>query len=127
MPIYNRLITSPPPFAEELISLDDNLICRWHSTIPSYFADDDHFPVDARYALGHGINMWRWRNLRIIMYRKYLVRWAHDHAAARDGNYTWHERVAVDRCLNAARETVESATYSWSINLHNRLAAWYVL
>ena len=127
MPIYNRLITGHTPSAEELVAMDEKYIETWRSTIPSYFRDDDHLPINARYALVHTINLARWRNLRIIMYRRFLVKWARDHAVRRESDCSWHERIAVDRCLAASQETIAALTYLWPINVHNRLATFYSL
>ncbi|EXJ77050.1 hypothetical protein A1O3_10208 [Capronia epimyces CBS 606.96] len=131
MRIYNRLISNPVPSAAELISLDDDLIQGWLASLPSYYCDAD-LPLPKGFLLGHAIGRWRFRLLRIIMYRPFLIRWAQDgsgsglsspsHAAAATA-----ESIATMRCFKAAEECISCIYQFWAAATHTRLAAWYVL
>lgn len=126
MSIYNRLISPPFPSAAELVALDEDRICGWLSEVPSYFDDNAALPFGSEHAVGHDISKWRFRNLRIMMYRPFLIRWAQDasHCPASD---TSAESLAITRCLGAAKETIISIQESWLSQKHTRLAAWYAL
>lgn len=124
MTIYNRLISNPPPRADQLISLDESVTCVWLNKVPHYFNDDAGVTIDPRYALVHGINTWRFRNLRIICYRPFLVRWA---LQAETEVLSWDEQSAADRCLQAAQESITHIQNFWNTKYQTRLTAFYVL
>ncbi|KAH0360596.1 hypothetical protein KCU65_g9301, partial [Aureobasidium melanogenum] len=125
MPIYNRLISNPPPLPEELLTLDSTIVENWLSQVPHYFQDSSGPNLEDRFALPHGINCWRYRNLRIVIFRPLLVKWA-----LQDGleeTLTWHEQEATNRCLRAARESIASIQNFWKSRPQTRLTAFYVL
>ena len=125
MPIYNRLISNPPPLPEELLTLDSTIVEAWLSQVPHYFHDSSGPHLEDRFALPHGINCWRYRNLRIVIFRPLLVKWA-----SQDGHeesLTWHEQEATNRCLRAARESIASIQNFWKSRQQTRLTAFYVL
>ncbi|KAF4126771.1 Fungal trans [Geosmithia morbida] len=134
MNVYNRLITGTFPAAAELVSLDDQYIGSWLSQVPHYYQVFP--PPGSAYSLGVGISQWRYRNLRIVMYRPFLVRWALSNAAAAataqpsaaaSSSSSSTESLAVFRCLDAAKESIASIEEYWNTRSHSRLAAWYVL
>ena len=127
MRIYNRLISKPFPSAEELIALDDEFIGGWLHALPPYFRDDDFLVLNPDYALGHSISKWRFRNTRIIMYRPFLIRWALNSNQLHQDIFSGAEHMATSRCLNAAKESINSISLFWQSHTHTRLAAWYVL
>lgn len=122
MGIYNRLITGPFPTAAELVALDDESIGAWLAQWPRYYSAFP--PAGSKYALGVGITKWRYRNLRIVMYRPFLVRWA---LSSSPYDQQASSSTAVFRCLDAAKETILSVEEYWTSRSHFRLAAWYVL
>ncbi|EXJ69541.1 uncharacterized protein A1O5_07577 [Cladophialophora psammophila CBS 110553] len=130
--IYNRLISNPIPSAAELISLDDELIEGWLSSLPPYYRDDD-LPLPNQYLLGHAISRWRFRIMRIIMYRPFLIRWAQDSldvataTPISPSQGASAETIATKRCFKAAEECISAIFQFWSSGTHTRLAAWYVL
>ncbi|KFZ16069.1 hypothetical protein V502_05268 [Pseudogymnoascus sp. VKM F-4520 (FW-2644)] len=89
-PVYHRLISNPPPAAHELLSLQQP-IDLWEASIPPYFQLDNpdvhqhDALILARYRL-----TWRAANLRIILFRPVVLRWAarrwtaHDISEAED-------------------------------------------
>ncbi|OBT66781.1 hypothetical protein VE03_04002 [Pseudogymnoascus sp. 23342-1-I1] len=125
MGIYNRLITGSFPTATELITLDDENIGAWLAEWPRYYSAFP--PAGSKYALGVGITQWRYRNLRIVMYRPFLVRWALSSLPYDRQASSSPESLAVFRCLDAAKETILSVEEYWASRSHFRLAAWYVL
>ena len=126
MRIYNRLISTPFPSAEELILLDDELIEGWLRDLPCYFRNDD-VSLDPMYPLAHCISRLRFRNLRVIMYRPFLIRWALDLEASQQGRLSNAENIATNRCFEAAKESINLIVAFWASCTHTRLAAWYVL
>ncbi|OCT48124.1 Zn(II)2Cys6 transcription factor [Cladophialophora carrionii] len=130
--IYNRLISNPIPSATELIALDDEFIDGWLKSLPPYFRDDN-LPLPHEYLLGHAISRWRFRIMRIIMYRPFLIRWAQDRLDATvtspmsPSQAQSAESIATKRCLKAAEECISAIFDFWSSATHTRLAAWYVL
>ncbi|KAF4461442.1 Regulatory GAL4 [Fusarium albosuccineum] len=125
MTVYNRLITSPFPSATELITLDDLCIGSWLAQVPYYYLAVP--PPDSEHALGMGISEWRYRNLRIVMYRPFLVRWARSSTQNYQQNLTSSENLAVFRCLDAAKESITHIQGYWTSRSHSRLAAFYIL
>lgn len=120
------MISKPLPTAEELISLDAELLEPWIAQVPEWFREDS--VVEARYSLAHAVMQWRYRNFRIIMYRPFVIRMV---LASRNDQST-HNASDADlrayiQCLEDARITIESISKYWAKNEHNRLAAWYAL
>ena len=124
MKIYSRVISEPPPSAETLIALDDSIIGSWLARVPQWFDDNATYTMNAQYALVHGLNVWRFRNLRIVMFRPFLVKWASQDATQEQ---SWDEQIATERCLQAASESITHIQAFWNANLHARLTAFYVL
>lgn len=129
--IYNRLISTPVPSAAELIALDDELMEGWLESLPPYFCDDN-LPLPNEFLLGHSISRWRFRIMRIIMYRPFLIRWAQDgfgagKSPASPSQASSAEYEATKRCFKAAEECISVIFQFWSSATHTRLAAWYVL
>jgi transcriptional regulatory protein GAL4 len=122
--IYTRVISKPFPTAKELLHLDDSLIVDWLSKLPLFFAEQAFIPT--KYSFAHAVNMWRYRNFRIIMYRPFVIRKA---VYARSGriDQSPESYQAYERCLEEARSTITSIQDYWNSNDHNRLAAWYAL
>jgi hypothetical protein len=122
--IYTRVISKPFPTAKELLHLDDTLIGEWLSNIPLYFTEQAFTPP--RYSFGHAVMMWRYRNLRIIMYRPFVIRKA---LYARNGrsDESLESYQAYERCLDEARNTIAAIRDYWAAHEHTRVAAWYAL
>jgi transcriptional regulatory protein GAL4 len=135
MRIYDRLISTPVPTAEELITLDDDCIEGWRRSLPSFYSDED-LPMSIETLLGHSIGRWRYRVMRVVMYRPFLLRWAQvgfpsQATPANSGNpatrFSDSELQATKRCLKAAEECISVLFRFWTTATHTRLAAWYVL
>jgi hypothetical protein len=122
--IYSRVISKPFPTAEELLSLDTQLLQPWVAGLPAYFKDDS--VVDPRFALPHAVMQWRYRNFRIIMYRPTVIRMALNARNGRDESSPANIQ-AYHRCLDDAEFTIRSINEYWARNEHNRLASWYAL
>ena len=122
--IYSRVISKPFPAAEELLELDASMIQPWLASLPPYFSE--HSTVPPTYAFAHAVMQWRYRNLRIIMYRPFVIRTALNARDGRDEDSA-ASMEAYDRCLEDARITINLISQYWSKYEHNRLAAWYAL
>jgi transcriptional regulatory protein GAL4 len=124
IPIYNSIISKPVPSAASLLSMDDNLIGNWLSTIPSYFSSRDLIP--RKFMFTYYVYEAKYRNLRIIIYRPFVIRRA---LASRSGTGSESADVqrAFDRCLDEAQKTIVTTEAYWRDCEHTRMAAWYAL
>ncbi|OAA50630.1 Fungal specific transcription factor domain containing protein [Metarhizium rileyi] len=118
---YQKVISKPLPTADEILQLDSSQIEPWKASIPLCLAEGAAVP--SRYALPQAIMAWRLRNLRIIMYRPFVIR-----KALRRKDYTDKaSSIAYENCLADAKSTIEMIRDFWNRHAHNRLAAWYGL
>lgn len=124
--IYSRVISVHFPAAAELLKLDDEHLSGWLTSLPAWYCEDAQVPP--KFKLSHRNMFWRFRNLRIIMYRPFVIRNAL--RTAQDGETGPHsasENEAISRCLQEARFTIVSIQDYWATGPRNRLAAWYAL
>ncbi|KAJ5758307.1 uncharacterized protein N7511_007001 [Penicillium nucicola] len=126
--IYSRIISSPFPSANELIELDDRLIGRWLSKIPVFFQEN---VIQApKFRLCHSILCWRYRNFRILMYRPFLVgrlMVRQDRGGSTAQENEVQVEVAIQRCLDSARESVQLISSFWAQEQKSMMACWYGL
>lgn len=101
--------------------MDAELIEPWQATLPAYFSESAQVP--ARYALCQAVMSWRLRNLRILMYRPFVIR----RALRRRPDPDEASTKAYDCCLADAKSTIQIISEYWERQDHNRLAAWYAL
>ncbi|KAL6404585.1 Regulatory protein GAL4 [Ilyonectria robusta] len=118
---YERIISKPFPSADELLRMDSTLIETWQAAIPAYFKEQTLVPP--RYALCQAVMSWRLRNLRIILYRPFVIR----RALRRRADPDEANSKAYDRCLADAKSSITMIAEYWAHHEHNRLAAWYGL
>ncbi|KAF4781001.1 fungal specific transcription factor domain-containing protein [Colletotrichum scovillei] len=123
-PIYTRVISKPLPSPDEMLRLDEDLLDPWLASVPSYFSSTSRVPP--KYALAHAVMNWRYRNLRIIMYRPFVIRRALRARDRRPDDSPDNVR-AFEKCLAEAKATITSISEFWQRNEHNRLGAWYAL
>ncbi|KAL1885445.1 hypothetical protein Plec18167_000939 [Paecilomyces lecythidis] len=126
--IYSKITSPPFPSASELTEADDRLIGHWLSSLPPYFQEDA--TQEPRYRLCHSILQWRYRNFRTLMYRPILLRRVmarSDRGSGDIQDYDAHEEIAIQRCLAAARESVELISAYWAEEQQNTMACWYGL
>ncbi|GLA38515.1 lactose regulatory protein lac9 and GAL4-like protein [Aspergillus niger] len=124
--IYSKIISSPFPSASDLLDMDEKLIGCWLCDLPPYFRES--VVQEPRFRLCHSILRWRYRNFRILMYRPFLL----SRLMARPGQSTTQDNHAqvdatIQRCLDAARESVELISNFWAQEQHNMMACWYGL
>lgn len=124
IPIYNRLISSRFPSASELIAMDDDLIEGWRRQLPHFF-NDYNLQLDSEHLLGHSIGRWRFRIMRIIMYRPFFLGWVRN--GLKPLQTSVPNDAATSRCLVAAEDCVSIISHFWATATRTRLAAWYVL
>lgn len=125
--IYKRVISVNFPSAAELLHLDNERFGGWLEQMPKY-GHFGHAAAATKHQLSHNIMVWRYRNLRIIMYRPFVIRHA---LQARTGSkfeaISADTQKAIDRCLLEAQATIYSIQSYWSEGAHHRMAAWYTL
>ncbi|KAJ4353537.1 uncharacterized protein N0V89_005267 [Didymosphaeria variabile] len=126
--IYTRVISMPFPSATELIRLDDTLIGKWETAVPSWYRQSS--PVPPKFATGHAIMWWRLYNFRILIYRPYVMRRVLQARAPDNGNSNVVPpavQEAYSRCLRDAETTITTISDFWASTPPTRLAAWYAL
>jgi transcriptional regulatory protein GAL4 len=122
--IYAKLISTPFPTAEVMLQADDSHLVKWLQELPSYYREGAS--VAAKYQLSHSILQWRWRNFRILMYRPFLMRrFMTKNRSALPTSTA--EDSAIQRCLEAAAESIQLITSYWQQGNQNVLACWYSL
>ncbi|KIW44364.1 uncharacterized protein PV06_05378 [Exophiala oligosperma] len=123
--IYAKLISAPFPSAEQMLQADDANLVKWLREIPPYYQEGADLP--SKFRLSQSILQWRWRNFRILMYRPFLMR---KFLTKKRTVITTspHDENAIQRCLDAAAESIQSITSYWQqSNPQNVLACWYSL
>ncbi|CAO2653817.1 Nn.00g105500.m01.CDS01 [Neocucurbitaria sp. VM-36] len=124
--IYTRVISMPFPSATELVRLDDTLIVKWESSVPTWYRRDASIPP--RLATGHAIMWWRLSNFRIIMYRPYVM-FRVLQARSQDGSNVIPPAVqeAYIRCLREAETSIVAISDFWTSSPSTRMSSWYAL
>lgn len=126
--VYQRLISSPALTPEETLSLQKPME-EWYSNLPDYLKQPASMPEPDSLALVRRRLMWRDWNLRTLIYRPILLRWA----ARR-----WTPGLPPERedplesdcrmlCLRNARLTIASISEYMDNYICTRLGAWYML
>ncbi|KAF2729908.1 hypothetical protein EJ04DRAFT_446274 [Polyplosphaeria fusca] len=123
--IYTRVITMPYPSATELLELDDRLTGSWEQSVPHWYRPTVEVPQP--FTTGHAVMWWRLRNLRIIMYRPYVMRRALQARSELQASIPQQAQRAYDRCLDEAKDSIKAISEFWSTKSPTRLAAWYAL
>jgi transcriptional regulatory protein GAL4 len=121
--IYARVISLPFPSAQELLQMDDERISAWCAI---WSVEEDK--VEARFRLSRSVMDWRYRNLRIIMFRPFVIRKAlQARARQRTPQVESANDVAIDRCLAEAKASITSINTFWSSGRRTCMASWYAL
>ncbi|OQE09014.1 hypothetical protein PENFLA_c116G07964 [Penicillium flavigenum] len=127
--IYSKIISTPLPSASEIIELDNLVIGEWLHSLPPFFNEDAI--QSTRFTLCHAILKWRYRNLRILMYRPFLVgrlMLGSEIGLSGTGDKDDpHVELAIQRCLDAAKESVELISSFWAQDQKTTMACWYGL
>jgi transcriptional regulatory protein GAL4 len=122
--IYARVISLPFPSAQELLQLDEERIHAWYTI---WTAGTDQ--VEPRFLLSRSIMEWRYRNLRVIMFRPFVIRKVlqarmRQRTASEVENPT---DIAISRCLAEAKSSIVSIHAFWSAGRRTCMASWYAL
>jgi transcriptional regulatory protein GAL4 len=145
--LYNRIISKPFPSAKQVLLWDDLYIGRWLELVPEYYREDAMVPE--RHALSHAIMTWRYKHLRMVIYRPFLIQnalmssWHGPSPGAcsedRTGNTnsksdkgscsssSVYAEVICERCLKESHETIMHVNKFWQSHAHTRMACWYSL
>lgn len=129
--VYQRLISSPSLTPEETLSLQKPME-EWYNNLPDYLKQQPMLatsPESESLALVRRRLMWRDWNLRTLIYRPILLRWA-----ARKWTPTAqaeHEDPLESECrmlcLRNARLSIASISDYMDNYICTRLGAWYML
>lgn len=121
--IYERIITDPFPTSGQLLNWDHQYLQRWRKLIPAYF--DQLATVPMSFKLAHAVLHWRYRNLRIIMYRTFLLKKV---VINENNNCIDSDITAGEICLKECSTTIRTMDTFWDVkHQHNRMDAWYSL
>lgn len=120
--IYERIISEPLPSAQALLQWDTDYLQRWKSHIPDYYVEEAQVPLE--YRLSHAVIHWRYRNLRIIIYRLFVLR-RQVHGQVLENDYEWRASIV---CLDECRATIASMEHFWTgKSTYHRMDAWLSL
>ncbi|BDD63378.1 hypothetical protein MAP00_008275 [Monascus purpureus] len=126
--VYQRLISSPSLTPEETLDLQKPME-EWYDGLPDYFKQQTS-PQEPDYISFARCRL-RWRdwNLRILLYRPILLRWASRrwtrNALAKDEDLL--ESKCRILCLQHSRLTISSISDFMDSQICTRLRAWYML
>lgn len=135
--IYATLISPPLPSAKEMLQADDVHLVKWLQRLPSYFREGAIVPT--RYRLCHSVMQWRWRNFRILMYRPFLMRkfmkktrksaatTSTSNSSITTNSASTSSDEAIQRCLDAAAQSIRMIATFWQTETQNVLSCWYSL
>lgn len=125
--IYERIITDPFPTAKLLLEWDNTYLDQWKKSIPTYF--QKQADVSSKFKLAHSVLDWRFRNLKIIMYRTFLLKKVIVNPKMNQKNSICEFEVkAGDICLEECIATIQSMSNYWQMKTaYNRMDAWYSL
>lgn len=140
--LYNHIISKPFPSAEKVLAWDDLYIGKWLQLVPEYYRENATVPE--RHALSHAIMTWRYKHLRMIIYRPFLIQkalMASGHGSTPDstGNInrksdkdsyppsSVYTEATCERCLKESHETIRHVDKFWQTHAHTRMACWYAL
>jgi len=121
--IYAKVISSKQD-PQELLQLDDERISTWYSIWAV-----EAYEVEPRYALSRSIMDWRYRNLRIIMFRPFVIRKVLQARMRQEGLQQLDPATdtAISRCLAEAKTSIISIDNFWNTGCRNCMASWYAL
>ncbi|RDW92074.1 hypothetical protein BP5796_01468 [Coleophoma crateriformis] len=127
--LYNRLIAQPEPSAQELLELEKS-IDQWEESIPAYFQiNNPRVQADTNFLLSRFKLQWRTMNVRIVLFRPIILRWAAKPWKSDPGSCFEppEELECRRRCLGNARATINSISDYMTNNISSRLGTWYML
>ena len=129
MPVQSRLIRSPNPTIEEIRAFDLR-IQDFIDKLPPYMQEEQvkNGPV----WFIHAANRLRWRcnNLRMVMFRPFLLSAALSASAARKRGAARPAlrpavKQAIALCRELAKSNIGSITKYWESQEHNQAASWH--
>ncbi|KAL4892926.1 fungal-specific transcription factor domain-containing protein [Aspergillus ambiguus] len=129
--VYQRLISTPSLTPEETLSLQKPME-EWYNNLPDYFKTPPPTTSQADpFTLVRNRLMWRDWNLRVLLYRPILLRWASRRWTPTTGTSADLEDPLEAECrrlcLRNARLTLSSITDFVNHHICTRIGAWYML
>jgi transcriptional regulatory protein GAL4 len=126
--VYHRLISSPSITAEETKELHKPME-EWYNELPIYLKSSTPNESDWL-ALVRNRLMWRDWNMRMLIYRPIVLRWASEHWSSAESLGDQEdpaERECRIMCLQYARTSIISISEFMERHMCTRLGAWYML
>lgn len=127
--VYARMIATPYPSAEEMVSIDDLVLAKFKNDLPDFY--HEHAQQPGRYSFPHAVFHWRLHNFRVLVFRAFVLRslFSANGADPMRGLSTSSqaEHKAVQRCFDSAEHTIRSISSFWQNCRHNVLTCWYSL
>ncbi|KAH8703730.1 putative C6 transcription factor [Talaromyces proteolyticus] len=126
--VYQRLISSPSITAEETKELHKYME-EWYNELPMYLKGRSPNEPDWL-ALTRNRLMWRDWNMRMLIYRPIVLRWASERWTSTDSLDNQEdpaERECRLLCLQYARTSIMSISEFMENHMCTRLGAWYML
>lgn len=126
--IYKILMTGIYPPPETFVKLDDETICEWVNSLPPYFREG--VAQAPKFRLCQAILQWRYRNFRLVIFRPYLIRQILQKRGSKEDQAEDGEAgidIAVQRCFQAARETIALVSDFWYTQRKSAMACWYAI
>ena len=126
--VYQRLISGPNPTPEETLNLQKPMD-EWYDGLPDYIKQPNLRTISDNFALVRSRLLWRDWNLRILIYRPILLRWASRRWTPNTPTEPEDPSEAECRalCFRSARLTISSITDFVNNHPCTRLGAWYML
>lgn len=127
--VYQRLISSPSLTPEETLGLQKPMD-EWYNGLPDYLKQTVTTPEPDSLALVRRRLMWRDWNLRTLIYRPILLRWAARRWTPGSQPVEHEDPLESDcrmLCLRNARLTIASISEYMDNYICTRLGAWYML
>lgn len=131
--VYNRIIAKPSPTAEEVLELNKR-IDEFTAGLPSYFQEDGNMSpyrngvVFAKYRL-----MWRYKNLRIIMFRPFVLQrilssdQSNNNVPRSAMMSSPAEKECRRICLQNSHETIQSVNEFLYTSTRSTISVWYAV
>ncbi|EED13842.1 C6 transcription factor (Gal4), putative [Talaromyces stipitatus ATCC 10500] len=127
--VYQQLLVSSPSITTAEAQELQKPMEEWHSELPYYLKSA--IPDEPDWlALMRNRLMWRDMNMRMLIYRPIVLRWASERWKATENTVEPEdeaERECRLHCLQFARATISCMMEYMETHMCTRLGAWYIL
>lgn len=127
--LADRLISRPGPSLGDILHLD-NEIEACSQNLPAYYQHESSMiGLHSALLFSRHRHSWRVWNMKIMLLRPVLLRWSSKHRSGElnISSESQDELACRQKCLQYARETINSITIYMSMCIDSRLSTWYIL